>query len=233
MRVMAVFLHYFWFMLAFLQLSEGKGSSNDEATLRNAIFSDYDKYMAPVGDDDGPVVVKQSLHFVKVVSLDNDVLIMQVWEFMKWRDTRLQWDLNTFNIKYINGASKWVWQPDILLVDSLEEYSGFPSGDLLVTIYNDGNVIFVPPRIRKTDCVFSESDLFAQNSVTCSLMYMSWVHSLVTLDLRIDSQPEVLNNDNRKWEVVETAAERNVKTYSCCPDEYVDITYKIQLKRIK
>jgi hypothetical protein len=64
-------------------------------------------------------------------------------------------------------------------------------------------------------------------------MYMSWVHSLVTLDLRIDSQPEVLNNDNQKWEVVETSAERNVKKYSCCPEDYVDITYKIQLKRIK
>jgi hypothetical protein len=50
-------------------LNSGKASSYDEGSLKTALFADYDRYITPAGDDGGPVVVKQSLHFVKVVSL--------------------------------------------------------------------------------------------------------------------------------------------------------------------
>jgi nicotinic acetylcholine receptor len=36
---------------------------------------------------------------------------------------------------------------------------------------------------------------------------------------------------NSEWEFVEVKESRNVKTYSCCAEPYIDITYNLTLRR--
>lgn len=99
---------------------------------------------------------------------------------------------------------------------------------------HDGKVLFIPPTITKSFCSVNDILLQGGIDVTCVLKYGSWTHSSVTLDLSrydLTQQPVVHDNTSRDWLIVSTDAERNVINYSCCPEKYIDITYKLLLRR--
>ncbi|XP_045175903.2 neuronal acetylcholine receptor subunit alpha-7-like [Mercenaria mercenaria] len=214
------------------------GSFLDRKDLFKILLRDYQKDLAPAGKGGGPVVVYHSLFVNAFESLENNVLTLQTWEWMSWNDNRLQWDLGSYgDEKTLFIPSKLVWQPDILLMNSVEQFTGFAAGDLNVIVYHDGNVTFVPIRHSKTLCPFNMESIYRENEVNCSLKYMSWAHSSKTLDTHSTFQT-VQNlsqmTPNRLWEIVDTKAERNELTFSCCNTEvYPEIEYTLTIKRLR
>ncbi|XP_045174884.2 acetylcholine receptor subunit alpha-like 1 isoform X2 [Mercenaria mercenaria] len=221
-------------LIVLSQQSAGTGTVADRGRLYNDLLTSYQKELIPGGANGGPVVVFHFLNIQRVVALEHGILTLQVWEHLKWNDPRLRWDSEDYNISILHLPSRHIWQPDVVLSNSAEQYTGFASGDVHVHLTNDGNVTFIPPRITKSVCHFDDSDLYENNEVTCTLKYMPWSRDLNSLDLRIDVQPEIDHNTNPNWNLVETSATRHVLMYACCPDSsYVDVEYTLQLKRIK
>ncbi|XP_045174886.2 acetylcholine receptor subunit alpha-like 1 [Mercenaria mercenaria] len=221
-------------LMFFIAHVYGTGTVKDRGRLYNDLLTSYQKELMPDGENGGPVVVFHSLSIQRVVALEHGILTLQVWEHLQWNDPRLRWDSEDYNIRILQLPSRHIWQPDVVLSNSAEQYTGFPSGDVHVHLYNDGNVTFIPPRITKSVCHFDDSALYENNEVTCTLKYMSWTRALNSLDLRIDvhARPEIVHNTNPNWNVVETSVERNVITYACCPDLYVDVNVIVSVNEV-
>lgn len=208
--------------------------NGDKNLLWALLSKNMVKGLAPYGDEGNPIVVKHFIEIQTVISLEDDILTMQLWEGKYWKDTRLQWDPDMFqNVSEIRIPSGAIWQPDILLYNSAEEYKGFPPGDLNVVVTFDGNVTLVVPKIRRSNCNVNESMLLETQVVPCTLKYGSWTHGKSTLDLQYDKEPEInfMYYTNRHWEVDSTSAVRNELQYSCCPEAYVDVTYTVNLRK--
>ena len=65
------------------------------------------------------------------------------------------------------------------------------------------------------------------------IQYIFYLKFSVQIDLSlkgnsIDTSSFVANGG---WELVSAPAEQNVIKYDCCPEEYIDITFKITVKR--
>jgi hypothetical protein len=112
---------------------------------------------------------------------------------------------------------------------SAEEYKGFPPGDLNALVQHDGNVSFIIPKITKSYCAFNNGDIAAKAELTCMLRFGSWTRSGLVLNLEKYYEPEIMNNDNPRWNVTSFVAEKNVIHYECCPETYVSIVYKLTI----
>ncbi|XP_053384045.1 neuronal acetylcholine receptor subunit alpha-10-like [Mercenaria mercenaria] len=210
------------------------GTLKDRTLLYKALAADYQKDLIPDGPNGGPIVVSHHLFIRRVAALENGVLTLETYEDMRWTDPRLKWDPKKYNINMFNLPSRLIWQPDVMLVNSADRYTGHTFGDMLAIVKSDGNVLTIPPKVTKAFCQFDESSVFEKNEVICTLTYMSWTHHLRDLDIRVDREPEVLLNTNPYWKVTKISTARKVHKYSFDPDEkFVDIHYVIRLKRLK
>ncbi|XP_045174163.2 neuronal acetylcholine receptor subunit alpha-10-like [Mercenaria mercenaria] len=151
---------------------------------------------------------------------------------MSWIDPRLKWEPGKFNgVTELKIPSRSFWQPDIIPVNSVDEYKGFVAGDLNAVLKYDGNVSFHPLKITKFICTLNESLLLAKEEVLCILKFTSWTRSGQELDLQLLYEPEVHDYSNLHLNMTKISARRNVSRYECCPEPYIDITYILTFRR--
>ncbi|KAK3758941.1 hypothetical protein RRG08_016020 [Elysia crispata] len=104
----------------------------------------------------------------------------------------------------------------------------------LAVISFDGGVLWMPQAILRSSCAF-DILLFPLDEQTCLLKFGSWTYSGFKLDLYFKNGTEKFDFgdyiENNEWMVVENEGYRNVKTYTCCPEPYPDLKFKLRLKR--
>ena len=94
-------------------------------------------------------------------------------------------------------------------------------------VYSDGTVSYVLPIKRKIHCTQDE-DVYL-----CIQKLGSWTYDGSKLDLREKSDhiDTSTYRANDHLELLETSVKRNVRSYDCCPEPYIDITFEIKLRK--
>ena len=106
----------------------------------------------------------------------------------------------------------------------------FPETNAIVA--NNGYVLWVIPAMIKSSCKI-DITYFPFDLQKCPLKFGSWTYDGFQLDLINLSSSGDLSKyiDSGEWDLVGMPAERNVEYYTCCEEPYVDVSYKIIIRR--
>ncbi|OZC07216.1 hypothetical protein X798_05794 [Onchocerca flexuosa] len=203
-----------------------------ELRLRNDLMHNYNPLERPVERSDDPVVVTLGVIFQQIIDLNErqEKLEINAWLKYNWKDTKLRWDpLEYENITDLRHPAGTIWQPDILLYNSVD--SAFDSTFKVNAIsYNDGSITWIPPGIFKISCKI-DIYWFPFDEQICFLKFGSWSFSGREIDLQPGNFDMSDFIENGEWIVIKTWEQRNEKFYECCPEPYPDVRFFIHLKR--
>lgn len=103
----------------------------------------------------------------------------------------------------------------------------------MINIDHDGRSQWWAPTEIKSICHIDIA-YFPFDHQTCYLKFGSWTHTTANLNLTMTRRGTAdlsMYLVNGEWELRGVPGKRNVVNYSCCENPFVDITYKILLKR--
>ncbi|KAK3605658.1 hypothetical protein CHS0354_032616 [Potamilus streckersoni] len=102
-----------------------------------------------------------------------------------------------------------------------------------VIVDHQGNTLWVPPGMFKSTCAI-DITWFPFDDQKCSLKFGSWTYDGRFIDLYMDNEAGGDTTTfirNGEWDLTGVPGVKNVKTYQCCPERYIDITYTIHIRR--
>nr|QQH14667.1 nicotinic acetylcholine receptor alpha 9 subunit [Blattella germanica] len=201
--------------------------------LKRDLLLNYDKFARPA-QHTNTTTVRLGMTF-RHIALDELKAIMTVqgWTRMTWTDEKLKWNESDYGgLGVLHVADHEIWQPDIVLYNSATGNMVDHYGNTHCLAYPNGEVLWVPPSQFQ---VFCELDLrmWPFDTQTCHLTLGSWTYDGDHVDILLDKHgAEVLElMEMMEWEFVGVEDSRNVKTYACCIEPYIDVTYKLTLRR--
>ena len=168
-----------------------------------------------------------------------------VWVRHEWNDAGLVWNPREYgNISKLQLPADDLWLPDTVLYNNAD-------GDYQVTIrtkvtvHSDGSVVWLPPAIYKSFCAI-DVKFFPFDEQVCELKFGPWSYDISKVDYWLfdtsDSNHNLTNflaqaadmgeyAESVEWDILQVTGKRTVWRYPCCPEEYVDITYRIHIRR--
>ncbi|XP_050398097.2 neuronal acetylcholine receptor subunit alpha-10 [Patella vulgata] len=150
----------------------------------------------------------------------------------EWYDERLIWNATDFeNITSIRIPCDMIWLPDIVLYNSVDDYtSGYMQS--LAMVYNNSRVFWGPVIRFRSSCKI-DITYFPFDNQICKLKLGSWAYNGWQVDVWNRSSTMDLSNfvDNGEWELLGITVERNVVVYNCCNEPFPDVTFYIYLRR--
>ncbi|XP_041364592.1 neuronal acetylcholine receptor subunit alpha-10-like isoform X2 [Gigantopelta aegis] len=226
------------FMLATFLI--GTAEMSDEKILIQTLLDNYKargKMGRPVKQQNETLTINYGLSLIQILDLDerNQILSTNVWASYSWTDMYLAWNSTSYdNITTIRVPSEDIWTPDIKLYNyadtRLEE-----KREALAVLTNDGSVIWMPQAVFKSSCSIDIRH-FPFDIQSCHLKFGSWTYDGSKLDLQFlyngkDGFEMTNYIRSNEWEILNSSAQRNVLYYPCCPEPYVDLTFRLQMKR--
>ncbi|XP_067655201.1 neuronal acetylcholine receptor subunit alpha-2-like [Haliotis asinina] len=208
------------FFGAYAQLYDG---------LFRKMMRGYARDVMPATSLNSTVNVKFGLNLIQIhdLSVSLQMLKTEVWLTLSWQDRRLSWDPATHdNIQKIAVPSGKVWIPDIMLFNGA---SGIRAATVQALVYSDGTVFLIRPATIRSQCVV----LPGNEPSTCTLKFGSWVHNGNELDLDFQGEHTVDLSEyvpSYDFDIVNVTAKRNVMVYDCCPEQYLDLSYKLTIR---
>ncbi|ELU16494.1 hypothetical protein CAPTEDRAFT_218891 [Capitella teleta] len=151
-----------------------------------------------------------------------------------WTDILLRWDINEYGgVDQIRIPTEKIWIPDIVLYNYADDRLTEHRNAYAVVSY-DGTVLWIPQAIFKSSCVIDITH-FPFDEQSCFLKFGSWTYDGFKLDIDFFSDlHEVDLNDyiiSNEWDIIENPANKNVVTYTCCEEPYLDLTFTLKLRR--
>ena len=204
-----------------------------ERELLNDLLQDYQPYERPVFSESLAVDVKHGLTFQQLVELDIDkqILTSVCWQNIQWNDVNLRWNESDYGgINDIRLPSDRIWIPDIIPYNALDYNNADPRKQITnIVISSDGDCIWPIPVLMRTTCKID----YTAYRQTCDIKFGSWTYDGFKMNLTlIDSSADISGFvRNHEWELISADAKRNLIKYECCPETYLDITYKIIFER--
>lgn len=212
-------------------------SLNGEITLRNNLFSGYNKYVRPIKNYNDSLDVSIGLAVQNIESFDQikETIELNVWLRKYWNNNFLKWDKSSNNITQLTLSNNHVWTPDIELVNAatIPDIYTLTGG---MYLYPNGDMLWSMPAIYKFSCPL-KLKFFPFDTQTCSMKFSSWSYDESLLKLspygEKETQIDVLDSfSHSEWEI----RSYNVETYrekrKCCPDKLFNINkYNFKLKR--
>ncbi|WAR23473.1 LRP4-like protein [Mya arenaria] len=157
------------------------------------------------------------------------VVGLDILDNQEWTDDRLVWNPIAYsNVTLLHVPSDVIWTPDIVVVNSADEYpmASQPTGNVI--IHSDGSIVYYQSKL-----IYAYGCTTAAN-VECNVKFSSWTYNGFELNL-INTMDEVATNyefegpfTSRKF--LSGNVTRNVHRYACCPEPNVSLTYKLKLK---
>nr|ABA60380.1 nicotinic acetylcholine receptor subunit type A [Lymnaea stagnalis] len=197
--------------------------------------SDYNKFERPILNESEPINVNFGIILQQIIDVDekNQIIHTNIWLRMTWNAANLMWDPKEYgNLTSIRVPKQMVWVPDILLYNSASDGFDDTYPTNVVINYN-GNCLWVPPGMFKSTCAI-DITWFPFDDQRCNLKYGSWTHEGHLLNLTADSDD---GGDistfirNGEWMLLGVPVTRNVQSYDCCPEVYIDLTFTIHIRR--
>ncbi|BFZ17533.1 hypothetical protein BsWGS_20572 [Bradybaena similaris] len=213
--------------------------SHEKRLIRDLIgnYSERGKMGRPVQDQNETITIFYGMSLIQILDLDerNQILSTNVWATYNWNDMYLRWNESQYgNISTVRVNSEDIWKPDIKLYNyadtRLEE-----KREALCVISSNGHVVWIPQAVFKSSCSIDIRH-FPFDVQSCHLKFGSWTYDGSKLDLQFHYS-EVSGfemNDyitSNEWDIEESTADRNVKYYPCCPEPYVDLVFKLVIRR--
>ena len=104
--------------------------------------------------------------------------------------------------------------------------------DYFLEFSSNGLVIYNFPSVLKIQCLIDVTD-FPFDTQNCLLKFGSWAFSGFEVDVTNRSGTGDTSNFmlNGEWNLLDIPVTRSVLLYSCCPEPFPDVTFRITLKR--
>lgn len=104
------------------------------------------------------------------------------------------------------------------------------STNVIVTF--DGNITWLSMWIFKSSCSI-DVKYFPFDVQNCSMDFASWAFDAFQINIQNDAEKGDLTNyvSSSEWELIVFDFQRQVITFSCCPEPYVFINYFFVIKR--
>lgn len=98
--------------------------------------------------------------------------------------------------------------------------------DLPVTVYEHGDVVYIPPTRLTTQCK-PNGPVYH-----CIWTFGSWTHSIKKLDLNNTQGFLDMSEyeENSRIAIIGSSVRRSLKKYACCPERYAIVTYNITIR---
>ncbi|ODN01934.1 Acetylcholine receptor subunit alpha-L1 [Orchesella cincta] len=215
-----------------LKASLSQGNVDDRTRLVADLMSGYNKGVNP--DD---VAVQFGINLLDFTVRENsNALDSYVWLKIVWQDDRLKWNGDEYGgVQVLRVDSTTLWKPDVTLYNSADPVNMVNCWDSNMLVWSSGKVMFVPPCKMTSRCKFDlKRNPYGEQK--CSLKFGSWTFDGNAMDLQFYNKTQSIDltelNDSTGFEVLSTVAERNVRTYSCCPDPYIDLTFNMTIRRL-
>ncbi|XP_054706148.1 neuronal acetylcholine receptor subunit alpha-7-like [Uloborus diversus] len=207
-----------------------------ERDLRREIFENYDKLVRPVKSPSTSIQFSVNLTPLQVKEVDeyNQFIVLDSWMVMKWTDDYLKWDLADYNISVLRLPASEVWKPDLSLYSATPDTSLFPITQTQVLVYNNGDVLWVPPYTIKSRCPMSSLKKNHKGIIECCIKFGSWTYSENELDLQLQAKKVDVSNFldiHPEWKLVHVLSERKNKKYPCCVEKYPSVEFNITMRR--
>ncbi|XP_054707560.1 neuronal acetylcholine receptor subunit alpha-7-like [Uloborus diversus] len=212
---------------------DNQGTARD---LRRELFQNYDKLVRPVKKPSTSIPFSVDLAPLQLNAVDeyNQVIVLDSWMKLKWSDEFLKWDLDDYNITSLRLPASEVWKPDLALYTGTPDTSLFPITHTQVLVYNNGDVLWVPPYTIKSRCPMPDLKKNHKGVIECCIKFGSWTYSENELDLQLLSKKVDLTNFydiHPDWKLVHVISERKSKKYPCCVEKYPSVEFNITLRR--
>ena len=223
--------------LIFLFIFQKSYSLNIESELKNNLFQNYSSEIRPVKNYYDTVNVSFGLEVTGLVEF-NQVSEKVKFNFLMkyiWHDDYLTWDINDYNINFINIDPKLIWLPDLELYNSASKPENW-LGDGVIKIYNTGLVYWIIPVIYDFSCPLKLSE-FPFDKQQCKMTMGSWKLSRNFMNISMNdiyyknysirrkfSEISYKNYKHNEWLIDKIEYETSEIEYLCCPDEYWTIS---------
>ncbi|XP_013397242.1 neuronal acetylcholine receptor subunit alpha-6-like [Lingula anatina] len=205
----------------------GNSGASEDHILRD-LLQTYRTRPVKNNSDTVQVTVDVVLLHVNSLDVNSQVLSVNAYHRMSWRDRDLVWDPQfRGGVRRMHVMSSLIWLPDIVLLN-LRGASKLLL-DPRAVVSHDGTVVWIPVYQHSAHC---NMDL-GRYTQECNLKFGSWSYNQKEINLAYGAQKMDLSNlePNRDWAVQYTAVKRNAISYSCCPGEiFVDLTYSLTLR---
>ncbi|XP_072048883.1 acetylcholine receptor subunit alpha-like 2 [Amphiura filiformis] len=194
------------------------------------LLSKYHESVPPTHEGPVQVEIGFTMSFFDFLDEGHQQACIHMWSSRAWTDPRLRWDPAKYNdTDNILLDIDQIWIPDI------ELYNGATSLNTVkasAVIQHTGKISYVPSFQINFICDMDLS-YFPYDTQTCSLKMGSWHYHSETLNLSLSSAKPDLSHFKRinDFTLLEVKQQRNLRTYPCCQEEYIDVTYSFILKR--
>lgn len=230
-------MNFIFKLLLLLFLSGGVNANQEETSLRNMLFTNYNPRVRPVENISSALDIQMGLALQNIESFDQmqESIMLNTWIRQTWNDYRLSWNSSQSNLTFISVSKNQVWVPDTELLNA----AGLPQVYTLkggLNLYSDGTLFYSNPVVIKTPCSL-ELQLFPFDTQTCSMVFGSWVYSSDYINLipyrNEEQQIDVLDGfSHTEWGIDSLVVELEHNEREGYIDEvFNELHYSIELSR--
>lgn len=210
-------------------------TSRVEEKLMNAILKDYHRKARPVQKETDVVEIFIDIALPQLMKVDEkeEVITTNVWMRQFWNDYRLSWNKSEYeDIAQVIIDPNKAWLPDVMLLNSAEDFTDGRGTAARLLVKHDGNVSWLNPMIFTSSCEI-DITFFPLDDQTCELKFGSWSYNSDFLDVRPRRDSADLSSyvENGEWILRDVKSKRNLLTYGCCEGKFPDVTYRLELRR--
>ncbi|XP_048238962.1 neuronal acetylcholine receptor subunit alpha-10-like [Haliotis rufescens] len=209
---------------------------NPKHSLVTDMFRNYDKRVEPFGPNE-TLNVWMDVTLVEVSDIDErkQVMTTNCWITLKWRDASLAWQQEERdNVTDLRIPSDAIWTPDIRIPNSVEVNNQLSHSEYHnAVVQSSGEVLLVYQVILKTLCTIDVA-YFPMDQQYCQMVFLSWTSNGDQLNLTNGESGDVGLYEyigSAEWDMVSFKKSRQVSYYSCCPEPYLALMYRVVVRR--
>lgn len=218
-----------------------------KALVEYLLKGDYEPLAMPVCGKKEPLNVKMDMWLYQLFDLDEptQMLTIDVWTEMSWRDCGLVWDPKKFNdVDQLTIPASDIWKPDIIYYQSLHgnfEEGMFIFRESVARIRYDGMVQLGCQALLKSFCRV-DVRRFPFDSHKCNITFASWnkdatIFNLTKRDEDNSNRGHAFSrSSNGEWDVLGFPAFNSMGRFAVGVDEsvvrnYTEVTFQLHLRR--
>ncbi|KAL3854939.1 hypothetical protein ACJMK2_014174 [Sinanodonta woodiana] len=195
-------------ILNLLYLHAEASFAPDAANLRSTMMSNA---VDPAVRPNKTVTVLAGFSLLTINSVDNveQSLTVTGWLTLTWTDYRLAWQPSYFgDIQEIHVQPSEIWQPEVIITNSLADIGVINDGNLQLTVTHTGDVLWEPPSLYTTHCELDVT-YYPFDRQKCIIELTSWsmTKDQLELDLASDDIDTEALRTNGEWIIVRTSVQ--------------------------
>ncbi|XP_063727421.1 neuronal acetylcholine receptor subunit alpha-7-like [Symsagittifera roscoffensis] len=205
-------------------------------TLGQKLREKYSLLNQPAIDPDDPVVIYYDVALRQLFRVDekHQVLSLLLWERSSWIDPNLKWDpLDFCNITEIRMKETEVWVPDIVITNSVAEFTRPLDTMIPLQVRHTGEVKWNSPSMRHVSCPIRVK-FFPYDRQKCKLDLVSWTYTSDKLRLTTKTQAGFdlsSTHDSGEWSVKNTTFKESLVYYEKSNASHYHLQFRIVIER--